>query len=52
MSDFLKDILKWAWDIVYMIIEAVGFLVEILIEFWFLTIILAFLLIAWYLGLL
>ena len=52
MNNFLKDVLEWVWNILYMILEAIGYLVEILVEYWFLTIILAFLLLAWFLKLL
>lgn len=49
---FFRDAIKWAWIIVQMIIEAIGYLADIFAEYWFLAIILAFLIIAWYLGLL
>lgn len=52
MIEFLKKFLAWIGRLTFMIGEGIGFILLILVELWFVTIIVVFIIIAWYLGLL
>lgn len=46
----LKKVWQWVFRVGEMFVEVIVYIVEILAAFWFLTVILAFILLAWYLG--
>ncbi|MBI3335650.1 MAG: hypothetical protein HY001_04085 [Candidatus Portnoybacteria bacterium] len=51
-KEFLKKCGMWCWRVIEMVFELLGFIILMLWEVWFITVIAIFALIAWYFGLL